>query len=132
MKGVDTTFIIDILRNDKGALVKAIELDNEPIVFTTEANVYEIVSGVWQQKINREKALHDMEVLLGRFTVLPLEHRGSLKAGEIAGMLSKQGRMIDDVDCMVAGILLANGCDTVVTRNVRHFERIESMKVESY
>lgn len=132
MKGVDTTFIIDILRNDRGALMKAIELDKEPIVFTTEANVYEIVSGVWQQKVNKEKALHDMEVLLGRFTVLPLEHKGSLKAGEIAGLLSKQGRMIDDVDCLVAGILLTSGCDTVITRNVRHFERIEGINVESY
>jgi len=132
MKGIDTTFLIDILRNDKGAVVKGIELDKEPLVFTTEANVYEIASGVWQQKINKEKALHDIEVLLDKLTVLPLDHKGAIRAGQIAGTLSRQGKMIDDIDCLAAGILLTNGCSTIISRNVKHFRRIEGLDVENY
>ncbi len=132
MKAVDTTFIVDILRNDRGALIKSIELDKEPIVFTTEASVYEAVAGIWQQKTNKEKALHAFETLLNRLTVLPLDHKAAIKAGQISGELSKQGKMIDDIDCLVAGIILTNGCDTVVTRNSRHFSRIDDLKVEGY
>lgn len=131
MKAIDTTFIIDILRNDKNALMKSIELDKEPIVFTTEANVYEVVSGI-QQKINKEKALHDLEVLLSRLTILPLDHKATIKAGRISGELLQEGKMIDDIDCLTAGIALTNGCDTIVTRNAKHFGRVAELKVEIY
>ncbi|MDI6721614.1 MAG: PIN domain-containing protein [Candidatus Aenigmarchaeota archaeon] len=132
MKGVDTTFIIDVLRNNKEAVVKSLDLDKEPLVFITEANVYEIVSGIWQQKTNKEKAMRDLNALLNKFAVLPLDRKASIKAGQIAGKLSESGKMIDDIDCLAAGILLANGCNTIISRNVKHFGRIEGLNVESY
>lgn len=132
MKGIDTAFIIDLMRNDKGAVTKALELDKEPIAFTTEANVYEIISGIWQQNINQEKALQDMGIFLSKVTVLPLDRRGAIRAGQIAAKLSKQGKMIDDIDCLTAGILLTNGCNVIVSRNTKHFERIEELKTENY
>lgn len=131
MKAVDTTFIIDLLRNNKAAVVKSIDLDKEPMVFTTEANTYEVVSGI-QQNPNKEKALHDIEVLLSKLTVLPLDHKAAIKAGQISGTLLRQGKMIDDIDCLTAGIILTNGCGTIVTRNTKHFERIAELKVETY
>ncbi len=130
MKGVDTTFLIDLLRKSPSAVAKAVELDAEPIVFTTEANVYEIVSGI--RNTNTEKALQDLESLLSRMVVLPLDRKASIYAGLISSELMLKGKMIDDIDCLVAGILLTNGCETVVTRNVKHFERIDGLKVESY
>ncbi len=132
MKGVDSTFLIDVLRNRKEAVFKSIELDRAPLVFTTEANVYEIISGIYQHKINREKALHDFDLLLSKLTVLPLDRKASIKAGQISGKLSQEGKMIDDIDCIVAGIFLTNGCSTIITRNIKHFERINEIKVESY
>jgi predicted nucleic acid-binding protein len=134
MKGVDSTFLIDVLKNAPGVASKALELEKESVVFTTEANVFEIVRGIHMSRDERqiEHKLHEAESLFGRFIVAPLERRAALRAGEIAGHLLKQGRMIDDADCLAAGILLANGCDTIVTRNVKHFERIEGLKVETY
>ena len=132
MKGVDTTFLIDLLRNDKGAVLKSLELEREPMVFTTEANVYEVVSGVQQMKANRDVSMGNAQTLFRRLTVLPLDRKAAIKAGEIAGELSMAGKMIDDIDCLAAGILMTNGCDTVVTRNARHFGRIKGLKVEIY
>ena len=43
MKLLDTTYIIDLLRNDPGARKKAVQLDEEDEVFTTEINVFEVV-----------------------------------------------------------------------------------------
>ncbi len=120
MKGLDTTFLIDILRNELGAAAKAIQLDTEIAIFTTEANIYEIVSGL-RKGTDLERALRDLEMLISRLTVLPLDRKASMMAGIIARELLQGGKMIDDVDCLTAGTLLANGCDTVVTRNVKHF-----------
>ena len=131
MKGVDTTFLIHLLRKDSGAVIKAIELDKEPIVFTTEANVYELVSGI-KKGIDAEEAVCDLENLLSRLTILPLDHKSSIKSGLLSRELLQKGKMIDDIDCLVAGTLLANGCETIITRNVKHFERIHELKIESY
>lgn len=131
MKGLDTTFLIDILRNEPGAAAKAIQLDTEVAIFTTEANIYEIVSGL-RKGADLERALRDLEMLISRLTVLPLDRKASMMAGIIARELLQGGKMIDDVDCLTAGTLIANGCDTVVTRNVKHFGRIRDLKVESY
>ena len=131
MKGVDTTFLIRLLRKDSGAVIKAIELDKEPIVFTTEANVYELVSGI-KKGIDAEEAVCDLENLLSRLTILPLDHKSSIKSGLLSRELLQKGKMIDDIDCLVAGTLLANGCETIITRNVKHFERIHELKIESY
>ncbi|MBI4162185.1 MAG: type II toxin-antitoxin system VapC family toxin [Candidatus Aenigmarchaeota archaeon] len=132
MKGIDTTFLIDVLRNDNAAVLKSLELDKETIVFTTESCVYELVSGICRQKTNKERLMHDMETILNKMTVLPLDHKAAVKAGEISANLTEKGRIIDDIDCLTAGILLTNGCNNIVTRNVRHFERIDNLKVENY
>ena len=51
---------------------------------------------------------------------------GELKAG-----LRKRGTPIDDMDIAIASIALTLGA-TVATRNVRHFERIEDLRYESW
>ena len=131
MKGVDTTFLIHLLRKDPNATAKAVELDNEPLVFTTEANVYEIVSGIKPNE-NVDRILQDLGALLNKLVVLPLDRKASIKAGFIFSTLMKQGKTIDDIDCLTAGILLTNGCEKIVTRNTKHFERISGLIVEVY
>lgn len=130
MKGLDTTFLIDLLRKDPQATLKALELDKEALIYTTEANVYELISGV--KTANRDRALQNIGNLLGRIIVLPLDRKASIKAGFIASELSEQGKMIDDIDCLIAGILITNGCETIITRNVKHFERIKDLAIEAY
>ena len=131
MKGVDSTFLIHLLRKDPGAVIKAIDLDKEPIVFATELSVYEIVAGI-KKNTDIEQALYDLENLLNRLTILPLDHKASIKSGLISKELLQKGKMIDDIDCLIAGTLLANGCETIITKNVKHFERISNLSVETY
>ncbi len=130
MKGLDTTFLIHLLRKDPQATLKALELDKDPLVFTTEVNVYELISGI--KPANKEREIKSTEILLSRLVVLPLDRKASIKAGLISSELMEKGKMIDDIDCLTAGILLSNGCDIIVTRNIKHFERINGMRVEGY
>ena len=133
MKLVDTTFLVDLSRNDKDAVKKSFDLDKGPAVFCTEISVYEVVMGVYAIKgIEHTKKLEKLEDMFNRFHLLTLDHISSIKSAEIAGELIRDGKTISDTDCMIAGIALSNGISTIVTRDKEHFERIKGIKVESY
>ena len=61
-----------------------------------------------------------------------LDTNVSKKASEIAAVLIKNGKTVEELDYLIAGILLDKGCTTIVTLNVDHFKRIKEMRVESY
>ncbi len=42
------------------------------------------------------------------------------------------GNLIDSNDILIAGIMLSNGIIKIITRNVNHFEKIESLEIINY
>jgi len=130
---LDTTFLIDLLREEKNAVNKVIELENRDILVTTYVNVYELLLGVYSIKgIDYEKKLNDIETMLTKIEVLILEKQSAISSAKIGGKLALKGQIIGDTDNMIAGIALSNGIKTIITRDEDHFERIEGIKVESY
>ncbi len=65
------------------------------------------------------------ETLIG-LPVLDLTADDVETTGKVAGDLRACGRSIGDIDTLIAGQALARGW-TVVTRNVRHFGRVEGL-----
>lgn len=128
---LDSTFLIDLLHEEDGAVAFALAHQGVPF-FTTEINVFELVSGVYATKINMQKHLEQLFALLSGLTILPLDRKATLQAGKIAGGLIRDGQRIEDADCLIAGIALSNGINEVVTRNKEHFERIKEIKVIFY
>ncbi|MGZ5440093.1 MAG: PIN domain-containing protein, partial [Candidatus Aminicenantales bacterium] len=55
----------------------------------------------------------------------------ALLAGELLAGLSLTGQNIDVEDVLIAATALTQGL-TVVTNNVRHFERIPGLRVEDW
>jgi tRNA(fMet)-specific endonuclease VapC len=51
--------------------------------------------------------------------------------GRIVGHLQSKGTAIGDVDTLIGAVALETG-HPVVTRNVRHFERIPGLEVITY
>ncbi len=133
MKLVDTSFLIDLSKNLPEAVKKSFELDNEAKVFCTEVSVYEIILGIYAIKnINYSNKIQKLEMMFKNFHILGLDHSSAVKAGEISGMLAREGKTISDADCMIVGIALANGINTIVTRDREHFQRIKGIVVEGY
>ena len=135
MKCLDSTFLIDLLRNDEGAVRKAVEIEGISLMATTEVNVFEIASGIELSKMdddNKRRKMVQASVLFNRVHVFPLDREGALRAARIIGELKRSGSPTDTLDALVAGISLAHGCDVVVTRNVKHFENVKGLKVEKY
>lgn len=133
MKAVDTTFLIDLLRGESEAVVMAQKLDKEGGAATTEINVFEITYGIYSsQKARQETRMAKAEALFSRLEVFPLDHRSAVTAAKILGKLTQQGKLINVMDGLIAGILLAHRCDTIVTRNIRDFSRVPGIHPESY
>ena len=132
MKLSDSTFIIDLLHDDKGAR-KKIESEEKEKLFFTDLTVYEVALGIHHlEKIKRDKSLVVFQELLLSLNCLTLSTEASFKAAEVKSTLMKKGITIDDMDCLIAAIGILNNINTIITRNVKHFSSIEKIKVESY
>lgn len=127
----DTTLLIDFLRGKKEA-VAALEKMAVSVLYTTEVNVFELVTGVHIGKKNVKSHLEKVHALIAKMIVLPLDRKASMKAAEIAGKLIKEGKQIEETDCLIAGIALANGISKILTENKKHYERIPGLHVISY
>ena len=129
---LDTTFIIDLLRGKNlGVKEKAEELDH---LFETKAVVSVSVMELWRgalQSVRREEEQNKINELIKSFLVYPFDEKTARESGEIEADLIKKGEIIDLEDIMIAGVAKVHN-ETVLTRNVKHFERISGLRVETY
>jgi predicted nucleic acid-binding protein len=125
---VDTDFLVAVLRGDKSALPVIEELDRERVRFTTAINAFELYAGAYY---TGEKALREAKNLLSKFHILAFDDACAAKAGEIFAALKRKGLSLDVRDVMIAATALAYEL-TLVTRNVKHFSRIEGLKVKGW
>lgn len=128
---LDTTFLVDFLRGDAGA-IGIMKKSEGSQWYTSEINVFELVEGAYLG--NRPIAEHLAKIfaMLALVTVLPFDRKAALKAGMISGSSIKAGAKVGETDCLIAGIALANGISTIVTRNKKDFERIGELTILSY
>lgn len=129
----DTTVLIEFLRGKKNAIniiKKSIEAGIP--LFTTEINVFELITGAHILNKVAYSHLEKIFSMLSKITVLPLDRRASLKAGEISGRLINKGKKIEETDCLIAGIAITNGITDIITENKRHFNRIPQLKIITF
>ena len=69
--------------------------------------------------------------VLSRVRVMSVDQPVGVRAGEILARLEARGRAIGLEDVLIASTALERGL-TVVTRNLRHFERVEGLRAESW
>ena len=127
---LDTSFLVDLLRNNPAAVSKIseIEKENEPIA-TTTVTVFEIWQGL--PKKSREQQIEKTLELFKSINVLSLDFDSAIEAGNIQQKLTRAGQKIEAQDAMIAGIAKTRR-EKVLTRNEKHFERIKDLEVESY
>lgn len=130
MAVLDSSFLIDILRNNKKALELLDDLERkEQALFITAPTVMELWEGALQSNILEREKGH-VEELLAAMTFLPLDIRASKRTAEIEVDLSRKGVSIEAEDIMIAGIALSNG-EMVVTKDT-HYTFIVGLRVLKY
>jgi predicted nucleic acid-binding protein len=130
MIGLDTDSIIQYYSNDEKLLILIESLEED--FCSTIMNFQEIMFGIdpKNEKFIRER--YFFNTFFENIILIDIDKNSCLKANEIFWELKKIGKLNDKFDCMIAGILLSNGVDKIITRNVKHFENIPGLTVISY
>ena len=130
---LDSTFLIDFTKKQRIAQEKLKSLEQR-MLFTTRINTFELLAGLFSLRSETEKAikLSEVQMFLSRLIILELDEISARKAAEIYGQLNRKGSSIGHADSLIAGIALTNGIGTIVSRNIKDFEKIDGIKVETY
>ena len=132
---LDTSACIDYLNGNK-ELKKKIE-DQEDLIHITSITIYEMNIGFERTKRKiteqRYKQLYKPWLeFISSMEIFALGYKEAERAAEIYDALESQGQRIDDNDILIAGIMLTNGIKQLITKNVKHFERIEDIEIIKY
>jgi predicted nucleic acid-binding protein len=127
----DTSFIIDVLNGNEGAVaqLELIEDERRPEKISS-ITVLELYEGVAQTDRPEDEQDAVLSVLDTK-TILPADGNIMRQAGQISGDLITDGERIDREDCIIAATALKEG-EAVVTRNEDRFGRIPHLDVVSY
>ena len=71
------------------------------------------------------------EVFLEGVEIVYSDHEIMAKFGELKGTLERQGTRIDDADLIIAATALCRNA-VLATGNVKHFERIDGLRIENW
>lgn len=130
MIGLDTSAIIDIFKGEQ-KIKEFLEVNKEPLAATTMSYL-ELFFGlspenprhVMEGNYYREffKGLYNIELTKGSCE----------EASKIFWNLKKEGKAIEQFDCIIAALFLKDGIGKILTRNPKHFDRVKQLKVISY
>ncbi|MBN1802790.1 MAG: type II toxin-antitoxin system VapC family toxin [Candidatus Lokiarchaeota archaeon] len=132
---LDTSACIDYLNGNK-KLKNLIE-EQEEILYITSITVYEMNIGFERTKrkisVKRYKQLYKpwME-FISRMEIFSLGSKEAEAAARIYDTLESVGQRIDDNDVLIAGIMISNGINKIITKNYEHFRRIEGLEVLTF
>ena len=132
---LDTSACIDYLSGNTGIKKKIEEQDD--LIHISAITVYEMNIGFerTKRKISeqRYKQLYKAWLeFISSMEIFSLGFKEAEKAAEIYDKLESEGQRIDDNDVLIAGIMLSNGIKQLITRNIKHFERIREIEIISY
>lgn len=127
----DSTFLIDLMSDEPSAVSKARRIEeNGDAIFLAAPAVFELYVGASLSRKPEEERTK-INSIVASLPQLPLDYASARAAGEIFAYKMRAGRTIDPEDAMLAGISKVHG-EPIITRNVKHFENIEDVRIESY
>ncbi len=128
---LDTDFLIAILRGDQTAIQKLNILEKqESRLATTTLTVFELMKGAYLSA-KKDENLQLVSELISNLDVFHFDMPSSRIAAMLASHLEEKGKPINIIDTLIAGICVFHD-DIIVTRNVRHFQQIPNLAIETW
>lgn len=123
---LDTNFLILLIRQDSQTHTKLRTLRGP--LCTTIISLVELYKGVYgKPDVNRE--IGKIESILRFIRVIALDHKSCKIFGELYTKL--KSNPLEDADLLIASMTISNN-ETLLTRNVRHFGRVSTLKTETW
>ena len=124
---LDTNAVIAVIKGDSGLLM--LLKRHRPQDFALSAIVvHELYYGA-EKSQRRAENLARIDAL--QFPVLDFDREDARHAGEIRATLATSGTPISPYDALIGGQARARTL-TLVTRNIREFERIKGLTIETW
>ena len=130
---LDTDILSNLLRRTPStALVAKLAVTPQENQFTSSITLGELLYGAHRLGPMAEALLERLNAtLIPNLPVLPFDADAARSYGEARAELERRGTPIGDADLRIGSIALARGL-TVVTGNVRHFNRIPGLQIENW
>jgi tRNA(fMet)-specific endonuclease VapC len=127
---LDTSFLIDLMNGEEGAVTRARELETNLVQQRLSAmTLFELQYGI--ARSNQSSAERDrVENVLASKPIHPADTAVMRKAGRLAGQLANEGNAVADGDVII-GATAEIVDEPVLTRNVTDFERL-GVEFETY
>lgn len=127
---LDTNLLVALLRGEDSAarIVGDFEDAGKP-VRTTAITEYELFKGAHLSS-RREENLQRLRRLFDRTEILRLTDDACGEAARIYSRLESRGKMVNEFDVLIAGIVIASE-ETLVSRD-EHFALIEGLRLQSW
>jgi len=127
----DTDVLSAVLRRDPPlALVRRLAQVPPTEQNTTAITVGELLYGA-ARRGNPTLTRRVRELLESALSIVPFDRRAAEVYGELRAVLEREGRRLDEPDLRIAAIARSREL-TLVTGNVRHFERVPELVVENW
>ena len=130
MPVADTSFIIDLIRHDPGAMacLKDIEDTGSP-PSVTPITILELYCGAYNS-VSVEKNIKETLVFMNLLEELPFTDEVYHAFGYLSATLAGKGVRLGDFDEVIAAFALTHD-NTIITRD-RHFEKVPGLVVIGY
>lgn len=132
---LDTNACIDYL-NGVNEIREVLKSQGD-LVHLTSISIYEVSIGL--ERTKRKISLKRFDEMnkvwldfLSGMEIFSLGYKEAMKAAQIFDGLESRGEIIDDNDILICGIMLANGISKILTRNIKHFEKVKGIQVIRY
>lgn len=127
---LDTNACIAILNQRSSTLISTLRSKRADEILLCSIVKAELAYGAHRSQYP-EKNLQTLGLFFSQFDSIPFDDRAVDAYGRIRAELSKRGQLIGPMDLMIAAIAFAHDL-TLITRNVREFERIAGLKIENW
>jgi tRNA(fMet)-specific endonuclease VapC len=126
---LDTDVLIDYLRKPSPETKRLMQcvLEKKLNAFITSINAFEIWFGAFLAP-EKAKLARCTEEFLGQLEVVDFDYESSVETGRVLADLRKRGEPIEIRDLFVGCICKVSGTP-LITRNVKHYRRIQGLKV---
>ena len=126
---IDTNIIIYRLKNMGNVNANFLKYKNEDM-FVSVISYGELVFGA-KKSSAVEKNLQTVEAVKSIFPLIDVDADVMDVFGEIKAHTQKTGKVIDDMDLLIAASAISNKM-TLVTHNTKHFENISNLKIADW
>ena len=130
---LDTNLLSNLLKRAPSTtlIAKLVSVPSERR-FTSSITLGELVYGAHRLGTRAGVLLEQIDrVLLPYRPVIPFDADAARHYGEVRAELERRGTPLDDADLRITAIALSRNL-TLVTGNVRHFQRVPGLPVENW